>query len=110
MNNYGEIISGILPSGGEIDYELNNIGDISELLFFVNSTSEQVELLILKSDGVNWLSTWQSIGILGALGVGTGGYVEQLWGGFLGEKIKIKLRNTNPNVTTCSVTLQGRTI
>jgi len=107
MENLGTIIeTSNLPSGGEVEKEIQNTGNIMDLLFFVNSTNEQVELLILKSDGTNWLSNWQSIGFIGTIGIGTGGFNEQMWGGFLGEKIKVKLRNPNANNTNVVVTLQ----
>ena len=67
-----------------------------------------IELLIKKSDGVNWLANWQSIGLIGTVGVGTNGFNEQMWGGFFGEKIKVKLRNPNAVTTNVTITLQMR--
>ena len=110
-NNFGTIIeSPILPAGGEVDIEIDDISELQDLLFFVNSSMAQVELLINKYDGQNWLASYQSIGILGAVGIGTNGFIEQMWGGFFGEKIKIKLRNIDAVNTNVKVTLQGKSM
>lgn len=105
--NYGVILeSSILPPGGEIEREIENIEDISDFLYLINST-QQIELFLKKSDGEVWTS-YQSMGIYGVAGVGTSGYIETMNGGMLGKNIKIMARNIDGANASVMVRLQGR--
>lgn len=89
FRNDGVILeSSVFATGAEIEKEISDVSELSELLMFVNTTV-QTEVYILKSDGENWLGNYSLMSTF----TGSGVFEETMYGGFLGEKIKLKFKN-----------------